>query len=181
MKKLLSISIASLLLVGCGKDLADLQEFTNGVKASAKTNIEPIPKVEKFESFEYSVSGLRSPFVEPEPELIQDKLQQSRDCLQPNFARNKQPLEKYPLDNLKMRGTLGSDGSLWGLIEAADGALFRVRPGNFMGLYHGRIVGVTTDLIELEEMIPDGTGCWEKRSAQLVMLENESDLGTQTK
>ncbi|WP_111978630.1 pilus assembly protein PilP [Algibacillus agarilyticus] len=169
---------ASLALTGCGNDLADLQEFTSQVKASARTDIEPIPTVEAFESFEYSVSGLRSPFVEPEPELIQDKMQQSRDCLQPNFARNKQPLEKYPLDNLKMRGTLGSDGSLWGLIEAADGALFRVRPGSYVGLYHGRIVAVTTEEIELEEMIPDGTGCWEKRAAHLMMTGEESELGS---
>ena len=74
MNKLFLVSAIALVLVGCGKDLNDLQEFTNGVKAKAKTNIEPIPKVEKFESFEYSTSGLRSPFVEPEPELIQDKL-----------------------------------------------------------------------------------------------------------
>lgn len=171
------LSLAA-MVSGCGKDLSDLQSFTTQVKASAKTSIEPIPVVEEFESFEYSVAGLRSPFVEPEPELIQDKMQQSRDCLQPNFARNKQPLEKYPLDNLKMRGTLGSDGSLWGLIEAADGALFRVRPGSYVGLYHGKIVAVTTEQIELEEMIPDGTGCWEKRAANLIMTGDETELGS---
>jgi type IV pilus assembly protein PilP len=177
-KRFAILSLCISTLVGCGNDLTDLQAYTQQVKATAKPNIEPIPTVEEFESFEYSVSGLRSPFVEPEPELIQDKIQQSRDCLQPNFARSKQPLEKYPLDNLKMRGTLGSDGSLWGLIEAADGKLFRVRPGGYIGLYHGKIIAVTSEEIELEEMIPDGTGCWEKRAAHLVMAEDEPDSGS---
>ncbi|AWB66491.1 pilus assembly protein PilP [Saccharobesus litoralis] len=178
MIKKLSVLLTTIgLLSACGDDMADIQEFTQQVKNSARTSIEPIPKVEAFESFEYSVSGLRSPFVEPEPELIQEQMEQSRDCLQPNFARNKQPLEKYPLDNLRMRGTLGTDGALWGLIEAADGALFRVRPGSYMGLYHGRIVAVTTEKIELEEMIPDGTGCWEVRGANLAMAD-DTDLGS---
>lgn len=168
-----------LLLTACGDDIADLQEYTSQIKASAKTNIEPMPKVEKFESFNYSVSGLRSPFVEPEPELIQDKLQQTRDCLQPNFRRVKQPLERYPLDNLSMRGTLGgSSDTLWALVQASDGALYRVKNGNYVGLFHGKIVRVSSEQLDLQEMIPDGNGCWEVRLAQLTMSEQDDTLET---
>lgn len=175
--KIYSLACLTLLLVGCGKDLTDLQEYANQVKATAQTNIEPMPTVEKYESFEYSVTGLRSPFVAPKPELIQDKYSQSLDCLQPSFRRNKEPLEKYPLDNVKMRGTLGSRTSMFALVSASDGSLYRVSVGNHIGLFHGKIVDITSEAILLEEMIPDGTGCWEIRKAEITILGTDADSG----
>ncbi len=177
MKQFALLALSTLLLTACDDDMSDLHAYTDEVKANAKTSIEPMPVVEKFESFAYSASALRSPFVEPEPELVKESTFNSLDCLQPNFARNKHPLEKYPLDNLIMRGTLGADGALHGLVESTDRKIHRVRPGMYMGLYHGEVIGVSSEYIELEEMFPDGTGCWEKRETSLLMLGEDSETG----
>ncbi|MER2494281.1 pilus assembly protein PilP [Catenovulum sediminis] len=178
MNRVLSYICIIFLLSGCGSDITDLQAFTEQTKNTTQPSIEPIPKVEEFESFEYAASGMRSPFVEPEPELIQDKLSHNLDCMQPNFRRTKEPLEKFPLDNIQMRGTMGNKSNLFALASASDGSLYRLGIGNYMGLFHGRIVKITTEHIHLEEMVPDGTGCWEVRKAEITILDAETNLGS---
>lgn len=177
----LCIVLAVSVLAACGNDVSDLQAFTEQVKNTTQPSIEPIPQVEKFESFEYSVSGMRSPFVEPEPELVQDKLGQSLDCLQPNFRRAKEPLEKFPLDNIRMRGTMGGKDKIYALASASNGSLYRIGVGNYLGLFHGRVVKITPDYIHIEEMVPDGTGCWDTRKAEITILDAETDAGSKQK
>ena len=74
MKKLLTITTVAVLLSGCFDDTTEQREFINRVKASTQPNVEPIPEVAQFEHFAYDASSLRSPFVAPRPEVIQDKL-----------------------------------------------------------------------------------------------------------
>ncbi|EWH09243.1 type IV pilus biogenesis protein PilP [Catenovulum agarivorans DS-2] len=180
MRKLLIVS-AACLLAACGDDVSDLQAFTEQVKSTTQPSIEPIPQVEKFESFEYAASGLRSPFVEPEPQLVEDKSGQSLDCLQPNFRRVREPLEKFPLDNIKMRGTMANQHRIYALASASNGALYRVGIGSYLGLFHGRVVKITPDYIQIEEMVPDGTGCWDIRKAEITILDAETDAGSKQK
>ncbi|WP_016956912.1 pilus assembly protein PilP [Catenovulum agarivorans] len=168
-------------VAACSDDVSDLQAFTEQVKNTTQPSIEPIPQVEKFESFEYSVSGMRSPFVEPEPELIEDKLGQTLDCLQPNYRRTKEPLEKFALDNIRMRGTMGGEDKIYALASASNGSLYRIGIGNYLGLFHGRVVKITPDYIQIEEMVPDGTGCWDIRKAEITILDAETDAGSKQK
>ena len=175
MKRITTLALAVVLLTGCYDDISDLQAYTRKVRMSAVPQPEPMPEIPEFRHIPYTASRLRSPFVAPKPEAIQNNLAQVQDCLAPDPSRRRQPLEKYPLDVLKMRGTLGIDGSLWALVEASDGSLYRVREGNYMGLYHGRIVRVTEQQIELVELIPDGTGCWNERDTTIAMAEPEND------
>ncbi|KMT65950.1 pilus assembly protein PilP [Catenovulum maritimum] len=177
MKTLIYILMLCLFITGCGKDISDLQVFTDQVKATTQPNIEDMPTIEEFASFEYSVSGLRSPFIEPEPELLQEQAVENLNCLQPDYARTKHPLEQYPLDSIKMQGTLGNESNLYALAVANDGRLFRVKAGDFLGLFHGKIERITTDAIYIKEMVPDGTGCWAYRKAELTILATDPRSG----
>jgi type IV pilus assembly protein PilP len=38
-----------------------------------------------------------------------------------------------------------------------------------MGLNHGKIAKVTKDDIDVVEMIPDGSGCWNNRTTKLAL------------
>ena len=118
---------------------------------------------------------MRSPFVAPQPEIIQNKLTQIKNCLHPDPDRIREPLEKYPLDNLAMKGTLGSKSQTWALITAADATLHRVTVGSYLGTYDGKVKKVSSDYIELIELIPDGSGCWKERQTKLEMLEATID------
>lgn len=174
MKRLLPC-LAVLALAGCFDDTTEQREYINRVKASTQPKVEPIPEMAAFEHFAYSASLLRSPFVAPKPEVIQDKLIQVQNCLHPDPQRKKEPLERYPLDNLTMKGTLGAGESTWALIKASDGTLHRIARGNHVGLYHGRVTEVRGTYLEVLELIPDGAGCWKERLTKVEMLEADDD------
>ncbi|KZN31988.1 pilus assembly protein PilP [Pseudoalteromonas luteoviolacea] len=159
------------LLAGCNDDTAEQKEYIDKVQASATPYIEPIPEMMNFEHFAYQASELRSPFVAPEPEVIESRLVQIKNCLHPDPERTRDPLEKFPLDNLVMKGIIATNASTWALIKAADQGLYRIKEGQYMGLYHGEVVGVFSDRVELMELIPDGSGCWKERLTTIEMPE----------
>ena len=173
MKRLTVLAMA-LLLSGCFDDLSDVQNHIAEVKANTRARVEPLPEVQEFEHIPYSSQDARSPFSVPRPEAIQDKFLQVQDCLHPDPRRRKEPLEKYALDNLKMRGTLGEINKIWALIEASDKTLHKVTLSNYVGLFHGRVINVQPTHIELLELIPDGAGCWKERTTMLQMTDASS-------
>jgi type IV pilus assembly protein PilP len=164
--------MSSTFLMACNDDTAQQKEFIDQVQASATPTIEPIPQMKEFEYFPYSAGSLRSPFDAPKPEVIESRLVQVKNCLQPDQNRERDPLERYPIDNLVMKGTIALSGATWALIRAADQGLFRVTEGEYMGLYHGEVVGIYDDHVELLELIPEGTGCWKERLTKVEIIES---------
>jgi len=166
------VLLLSFLLSACFDDPSELKAYMAKVQTETSNEIEPMPAVPQFNHFDYSAQSERSPFVAPKPEAIQEKLQQMTGCLSPDPRRRKQPLEKYSLADLSMRGTLGELGITWALVQASDDSLHRVAVGGYMGLYHGRITRVGQDGITLIELIPDGAGCWIERESVVSIVES---------
>ncbi|WP_019029573.1 pilus assembly protein PilP [Colwellia piezophila] len=170
--KIVSV-IALTLLSGCFDDTAEIKAHMAQVRATTTSYIDPMPEVHPFIHIAYSADDLRSPFVLPRPEAMQQKMQQMAGCLSPNTNRRKQPLEKYALSDLRMRGTLGDASKLWALLEASDLSLHRVAVGNYLGLYSGRIIQVSAKTVKIIELAPDGAGCWVEREAKLDIVQSE--------
>jgi type IV pilus assembly protein PilP len=80
-------------------------------------------------------------------------------------------LEKYALGSLKMMGTLQKEGEIWVLIKAPDSIVHRIRTGNYLGLNHGKIIGITEKRIDLMEIVSDGDKRWTQREAFLSLAE----------
>ncbi|TYK65248.1 pilus assembly protein PilP [Colwellia echini] len=165
--------IALTLISGCFDDTTEIKAHMAQVKATTTSYIDPMPEVKDFIHIAYSADDLRSPFVLPKPEAIQQKMQQMAGCLSPDSNRRKQPLEKYALSDLTMRGTLGDASMLWALLEASDLSLHRVAVGNYLGLYNGRITQVSAKTVKIIELAPDGAGCWVEREATLNIVQSE--------
>jgi len=162
-------------LSGCFDDTSELKEHIAKVQANTKSYIQPIEEVPVFNHFSYDAKSLRSPFDLPKPEAIQEKIQQMSGCLSPDPRRRKQPLEKYAISDLTMRGTLGELGVTWALVEASDATLHRVAVGNYLGLFNGRITTVGLKNVKLIELIPDGAGCWAERETNITITESNSE------
>ncbi len=172
-KKIL-LSVMTLTLVsGCFDDTTEIKAHMAQVKATTTNYIAPMPEVTPAIHKPYTADELRSPFVLPRPEAIQQKMQQMAGCLSPDTNRRKQPLEKYALSDLTMRGTLGDASMLWALLEASDLSLHRVALGNYLGLYNGRITQVSAKTVKIIELAPDGAGCWVEREATLKIVQSE--------
>lgn len=161
------------LVSGCFDDTTEIKAHMAEVKATTTNYIDPMPEVNDFIHIAYSADDLRSPFVLPRPEAIQQKMQQMAGCLSPDTNRRRQPLEKYALSDLIMRGTLGDASMLWALLEASDLSLHRVAVGNYLGLYNGRITQVSAKTVKIIELAPDGAGCWIEREAILNIQQSE--------
>jgi len=163
------------LLSGCFDDTNDIRAHIANVQANTTTHIEPMPEVPVFNHYDYEAQKMRSPFDLPEPEAIQEKLQQTSGCLSPDPRRRKQPLEKFSISDLTMRGTLGELDVTWGLVEASDFTLHRVAIGGYVGLYNGKITAVNQKSVAVVELIPDGAGCWVERETMITMTESDSE------
>lgn len=159
-------------LAGCGDRMGDLREYTNQVKARKGGRIEPLPQIKPFETFIYSDQDQRSPFV-PQLQALNNNVNKNTSTtgLHPDFNRNREYLEQFPLDGLKMMGTLTVTGTLYALVKDSDNILHRVADGNYMGQNYGKIISITDSEIKLREIVPDGQGGWSERVTTVTLSE----------
>lgn len=163
-----------LTLTGCGgSNTEDLQQFVADVRNRQPTKIEPLPEFKPYETFLYQAGDLRSPFDPGAGGQAEQALAGtgSNNGLRPDSNRPREPLEEFPLDTLRMVGTLSQQGQSWGLVLANDGTIHRVQPGNYLGQNHGKIKQISEFEIELLEIVPDGLGGWMERPASLALSE----------
>jgi type IV pilus assembly protein PilP len=161
------------IITGCGDDgFSDLQQYINQVKARPKGTIEPLPEPKPIEPFVFKPEGLRDPFKAiSETQESEDSQIAIGNGIKPDFTRRKEELEAYPLDALRMVGTIVKKGNLWGLIKASDKTIYRVQTGNHMGKNYGRIIRIMNDKIELMEIVPDKPGSWREQQTSLALTE----------
>lgn len=152
-----------LLLAGCSSRDADLDKFIEQTKQAPGGRVEPLPEVKPYDSYSYSSSALRSPFV-PGSSANANNTRTSDH-------RNREFLEQFSLDTLRMVGTLNQGGQFYGLVQAKDGRVQRVLVGNHMGQNEGRITAITPTKITLTEVVPDGLGGYLERPAALALNE----------
>jgi len=158
------VTLLALLAAGCGGDMDDLMTYVDEVKARPGGRIDPLPQIKPYQTFDYDAGSRRSPFVQ-ETGPSSGQLAGPR----PDVSRPKEYLEGFPLDTLNMVGTLEREGRTYGLVQTQDGLVHRVLPGNYIGQNDGRVVGVSTAGIEVEELVPDGIGGFFKRSAAISL------------
>ena len=175
---LLKVSVLGTLIVmlsGCGAGLDDLRQFVADIRSKPPGRIEPIPEFLPYQNFEYTSHDLRDPFKLVDfrrPELNQEDIALLSDGLRPDIDRAKEVLEDFPLDTLRLKGTIDDkEGIKWGLIFAPDNTIHRVIEGNYMGQNHGRIISVSDQTIELTEIVPDGLGNYIERSSAITLIE----------
>ena len=164
--RLAGILLATLALAGCGGGQSDLLKYIDQVKAKPGGRIEPLPQIKPYETFSYEADSLRSPFA-PARAAGRGGAAGPR----PEASRPKEYLEQFPIDSLAMAGTLSQGNGTYGLVQTQDGLLHKVLPGNYIGQSDGRVVAVTQSEIKIEELVPDGSGGFYKRSAAIA-LEN---------
>ena len=160
-------------LAACSSDpTADLEEYVARVKSQQTSRIDPLPEFKPYESFAYQATDLREPFTEPTFSHPQAAAPQgTNNGIKPDFDRPTEPLEEFPLDSLRMVGTLEQHDENWALINDTDGTIHRVQPGNYAGQNHGKIIRVTEFEVELTEIVPDGIGGWMERQASIAISE----------
>ena len=166
MKRLL-IPAALVLVAGCSSEIDELKQFVRDSDKGIPRRVEPLPAVKPFEPFAYEGFDLPDPF---KPRKLSAPKEGAGGGLAPDLNRRKEPLEAFPLEQLKMVGTLSQGKDTYALVRA-DKTLYRVKKGNYMGQNFGLIMDVTESEIKLKEIVQDSAGDWAERQSVLPLLE----------
>lgn len=162
----------TLLVAACGGEPhGDLRQFVKESESQPRGRIPPLPEVKPYEPFTYNAFDLIDPF---KPRKIEPPRGAATGGIAPDMNRRREPLESYPLESLRMVGTLEQKKQMFALVRGPDNTLFRVRSGNYVGQNFGRIVGISESAIKLKEIVQDGTGNWEEKD-QVLQLQEESE------
>jgi len=168
MKRLLLPTAVALVLGGCSSEIDELKSFVRDSDKGLPRRIDPLPAVKPFEPFTYEGFDLPDPFKPRK--LTAPKEGSGAGGIAPDLNRRKEPLEAFPLEQLKMVGTLSQGKDTYALVRA-DKTLYRVKKGNYMGQNFGLITDVNDNEIKLKEIVQDSAGDWAERQSVLPLLE----------
>ena len=156
-------------LASCGgEQYSDLRQFVKDSDNLPHGRIPPLPDVKPYEPFTYDAYNLIDPF---KPRKIEPPKTAAGGGIQPDLARRKEPLEAYPLENLRMVGTLQQNKATYALVKSPDNNLFRVKSGNYLGQNFGLITDISESTIKLKEIVQDSGGDWTERVSTLTLAE----------
>jgi len=163
----LSVVIA---LSGCSSRIDAVNQRMQQINAEPPLPVPPPPVFLPIPTYGYSAQQMRSPFMPPS--LAQELQTMGGRRVLPDLARPPQYLEQFPLESLRMRGTLTSASRpLYALVEDPEGVVTRVQVGNYMGRNFGRITAVSASQITVTEIVPDGRDGFVERPRSLIMVD----------
>src|SRR5512139_248904 len=155
MKRWVTIAAGAVVaLAGCGGEShQDLRAWMAAQGQGVKGKLDPLPQMKPYEPFAYNAFDMPDPF---KPRKIEPAKGGSK--LAPDLARNREPLESFPLESLTMVGT-------------PEKNVYQVRAGNHLGQDFGVITGITETDIRLRELVQDGAGDWTERTSSLQLQQ----------
>ncbi len=165
------LTLCAAVLSGCGSgEFEDLNRFVEESKEGLRGRVEPLPDIMQFEAFAYDAFDLPDPF---RPHRLEIAGQVPGGGPAPDTKRHKEVLESFPLESLKMVGTLERKRVRFALIRTPDSNLFKASVGNYMGQNFGVVTAISETTVTLKEVIQDpASGGWNERSANLQLLDD---------
>lgn len=164
--KLLCLIPSVMLFVSCGgSEGDDLDQFMADAAKTMNTKVEPLPQVQPYVPMQFNVDGTLSDPFRPRKVV-------SSGTFQPNLSRPKEPLEAFPLENLKYVGALTKNKLSYALIKTPDNTLQQVKIGNYIGTNYGLVTSINDSEVTLKEIIQDElSGDWVERISSLSLQE----------
>ena len=181
--RLTIVLLAILGVAGCvSGDMSDLEKQVSKIMSKPGGRLEPLPEIKPYEAYVYESgkSEARNPFkrfyvveqslaIEESEGPVDDGLtEEMRNEIQ---NRNREELEGFELDSIKMVGTLQNEDNNWGIVIDPGGIVHRVKTGNYIGLNIGKITSIEEEQIEVREIIKDNSGRYGERKALLPLTE----------
>ncbi|GEM_PF-1696206 len=181
--RLILLSISCAVLAACAqKDLSDLEAHVEKIKKEEPMPLTPLPPFppEPVVLFQCEKDNPFENFNKTSAEDFNKKLAEHRDdkrrddCGQPDIYRNKQALEKFPLDSLLIVGTITINGEIFGLVQEPKEKhmIHKIRVNDWLGENYGKIVAITERQIDVIEMVPveDEMGiCYQQQMRKLFI------------
>lgn len=177
MKRLIYLFFCTLLAACSGGDHEDLKDWITENSKNLRGAVKKLPEVLPYQAVAYDVEALLDPFKASkiEPESRNKHGAGKGGDYQPDFdareLRNSL-LEKYPLESLKMIGALNVNNRTMAVIAVED-KVKQVKVGEYVGLDFGMVTRITTESLELRELVQDAAGDWSERNSTLHLQSKD--------
>lgn len=171
------ILFCSLFLASCTtSDEDDLQNWMKTQRNDAKASVTPLMEPKRFKPQAYTEESLTDPFnnLKLTQALKDDTPQKSNnsELIAPELNRRKEPLEAFPIDTMRMVGSMTKKGQPLALIKI-DNLLYQIRVGGYLGPNYGRVMAVSENQVSIREIVQDAAGEWIERPVSLLLQESE--------
>lgn len=169
------VAASVIVLGGCGPSGEDeLRQWMADLRATTRPRVTPITEPKQFFPQDYTAESGMDPFnpLKLTQALRRESAQNisNASLIAPEMSRRKEPLEAYPLDAIKMVGSLNKTGVPTALVSV-DKLLYQVRVGNYLGQNYGKITAINETNIQLREIVQDPAGDWVERMTTLDLQE----------
>lgn len=176
MKMLFSMLMA-VLLAGCGdSDVQEVRTWMKQIDAQTQVRVPPLAEPKVFVPFAYARKDDIDPFNPNKllAELAKQAATGGGSGIKPDMERRKELLESYPLDTIKMVGTIEKKGVVHAVLQV-DRAVHQVVVGQHLGENYGRITGINDNTVTIKEIVQDATGDWVERQSRLELQESKEN------
>ena len=165
------VVVSAAVLVGCGAELGELQQWMEQQRREVKPNVPPLQPPKKFDPQPYAAADAVEPFSTQKLAVALKRDERApSSLLAGELKRRKEPLEAYPLDNMTMVGSVNKQGRPFALLRV-DGLLYQVKVGDYMGQNYGRVLRISDADLVLRVVVQDAAGEWIERNSTLQLLE----------
>jgi type IV pilus assembly protein PilP len=131
---------------------------------SMKGKVPALPEMAAFPVVAYETETLTQPFA---PGKIVT-LEAVADKTAPDRSRPKQPLEIFPIEDLKVVGIIMAGTVPYALIQTpAPNKPKHVRVGEYMGRSFGKITAISRESVTVLETVKDAGGAWVEQERKL--------------
>jgi type IV pilus assembly protein PilP len=163
----LLLLLAPIAIFGCASDEhQDVKEWMREEAKSMKGKVPPLPEIKPFPVVAYETETMTQPFSPGKiitVEAVADKTA-------PDRTRLPQPLESFPLEDLKVMGVITNGAVPYALIlTPAPNKPKHVRVGEYMGRSFGKITAITKDSVIIMETVKDANGAWVDQEKTLLV------------
>ncbi|MCZ4304572.1 pilus assembly protein PilP [Zoogloeaceae bacterium G21618-S1] len=163
------IFLIPVVLAACTAEQDDLRSWMAQQEAGMKGQVKPLPEIKPFPVVDYDAFTQINPYDA-------DKFVAARVVVgggrAPDANRQREPLESYPLESLKMVGVLLKTGASHALIDAG-GSIYQVRSGSYMGQNFGVVTSISESEVTLTELVEDLNGDWVERTSALYLQDQQ--------
>lgn len=169
-----AVLLSVLALAGCAESgVQEVKDWMKQTRDATKVGVPPLSEPKKFTPYDYSSKAEIDPFNPNKLLVVLARLQaKNGNGLKPDENRRKEVLESFPLDTIKMVGTLQKPGLIHGLVQV-DKTVFQVKIGHYLGQNDGIITNITETQIDIKELVQDAAGEWTERNATLELQESK--------
>jgi type IV pilus assembly protein PilP len=175
MRTMVALLVGAGMLAGCSdSDVAEINSWMADVQKNTRVSVKPLTEPKTFIPFAYGVREMTDPF-DPNKllaELARAAAANGSNPLRPDPDRRREFLESFPMDSMRMVGTINKSGINYGLVQI-DRAVYQVKAGQRLGQNFGTVTGVAETAISLKEVVQDAGGEWVERMSKLELQESK--------